>query len=449
VIDGWLDAPREQSIEASSDGGGRDAVHRIGVARTLRRGRVGDVWVPRIPKSTMLLPRARRYRARTRAPLLRWAGLAALALCTFIIAVQLALPYARLVDRAEAGLSARYGARVDRLERGLLPGRFALHGVHLVTRADPPLEVTFDRIDVALSLPALMAGRIESEVDARGAGGRLRGRVDEAEDGVVVDLEATELRLARFAGGSAIAGDPAIRMRLRLPGGALSAARGQVDVACEDCAIESSPPVRLGRVDGRARVEGGVVCIADLRARAGDRAFRLEGGLRLADDLAGTRVDLVAFAAPESRERGAGASSRAEESAHAAAGRIGALAWSGSPAPAGDGRDGHAGRDGRDGASRCARLRAPEPPAAASSPPTRVAVAPSAPPSEPSAPSASSASSDASDSSDSSASSDVSASEPAAPAPAPLEPEVPVFAPTAAAPADRGEQRPAEIIVDF
>jgi type II secretion system protein N len=402
------------------------------------------VWVPQILKSTMLLPRARRYRARTRARLLRWVGLAALALCTFIIAVQVAFPYSRLVDRAAAGLSARYGARVDRLERGLLPGRFSLHGVHLVTRAVPPLEVTFERVDVALSLPALMAGRIESEVDARGASGRLRGRVDEAVDGVVVDLEATELRLARFAGGSPIAGDPAIRMRLRLPGGALSAARGQVDVACEDCAIESSPPVRLGRVDGRARVEGGVVCIADLRARSGDGAFRLEGGLRLADDLAGTRVDLVASAAPAARERGAGSAVRAEDAARAAAGRIGALEWSALPAPAGSGRAGGAGasHDGRDGASRCARLRAPEPPAVPSPPPTRVAAAPSALPSEPSEPSAPSAP-PASEPAP-------PASEPAGPAPAALEPEVPVFDPAStAAPADRGQQKPAEIIVDY
>jgi type II secretion system protein N len=383
----------------------------------------------------MLLPRAQRYRAPTRTRLLRWAGLAALALCTFIIAVQVAFPYPRLVDRVAAQLSARYGVRVDRLERGWLPGRFALRGVHLATRADPPLQLTFDRIDVALSLSALLDGRIDTTVDARGARGRLTGHVAEADGGVDVDLVATELRLGRLAGGSTIDGDPSIRMRLTLPGGTLSSARGEVEVACEACAIESRPPVPLGRVDGRARVIDGVACITELRARpAGPEehrpaqgaagAFRLEGGLRLADDLAGTRADLIALAAPDSP--GSRPPSGAESPAYAAAGRLDELTWSAAP-------------PGPDGSSRCARLRAPEPPprpvAPAASPAPRVAAAspalpPDMPPPEPAA---------------ERAAGPVPAAEPE-PAPAALEPDVPVFAPRPASP---DEEKPAEIPLEY
>ena len=352
-------------------------------------------------KLTMLLPAARRYGAHTRERLPWWAGHAALSICTFVIGVQLVFPYARVVERVSAAVAAEHVVRIDRLERGWLPGRFTLHGVHVATRAPEPFELTFDRIEVDLELGALLAGRIESRVDARGDSGRLRGRVGEGRaGGVELDLVATELPLARLA-GTPIDGDPELRLRLSLASSVLSAARGEIQVACQDCTIGSHPRVQLGPIAGRAVVSDGVVCLAPLRARSGDGAFLLEGGVRLSDDIAGTRADLLAAFEPSAAFRAASPAHRdlaAGFGDRAARGPLAELRWAAEPEPA----------------DRCARLRRPEAapiaaPVALAPRSPRMAAAPPEPEPEP---------------------------PPREPAPAALEPEVPLFAPPPAAHAE-------------
>ena len=317
-------------------------------------------------------------------------------MCTFVIGVQLVFPYARIVDRVVGALSADHDVRIDRLERGWLPGRFTLHGVHIATRGSEPFALTFDRIDVDLELRALLAGRIASRVDARGEHGRLRGRADQGTAGVDVDLVATYLPLARLTGGTRVAGEPELRLRLHLESGALSAVRGEVDIACDDCVLDSQPRVRLGRIAGRAAVSDGIACLAPLRGRSDDGAFTLQGGVRLSDDIAGTRADLLAGFEPSATFRAAAASGDLAAGleqgriTRAGRGRIASLRWTATP---------------QADADPCARLDQPDPapqpvpPVAAAPSPARVAAAPAEP--EP----------------------------PPEPAPPALEPEIPLAAP--------------------
>jgi type II secretion system protein N len=329
-------------------------------------------------------------------------------MCTFVIGVQLVFPYARVVDRVVGALSADHDVRIDRLERGWLPGRFTLRGVHITTRGGEPFALTFDRIDVDLELRALLTGRIASRVDARGEHGRLRGRADEGSAGVDVDLVATDLPLARLTGGTPLAGEPELRLRLHLESGALSAVRGEVDIACDDCVLDSQTRVRLGRVAGRAAVSEGIACLAPLRGRSDDGVFTLQGGVRLSDDIAGTRADLLAGFEPSAAFRAAAghrdlvAGLQQGRIARAARGRIASLRWTATAQAAAD---------------PCARIRQPEPAAptvAAAPSPARVAAAPAEPEPPP---------------------------EPPEPAPAPLEPEIPLAAPPPPA-AQAGEPAP-------
>jgi hypothetical protein len=158
--------------------------------------------------------------------------------------------------------------------------------------------------------------------------------VAQGKGGLELDLVATELPLEALAGGNRVEGDARIRMRLSAPGGALSAASGEVEATCEACAVASRPTLRLGRVSARAAVSGGVACIARTAAAA-DGAVRIAGGLRLADDLVGTHADLVAeldAAGPD-------------HAVYTARGRIGELRWA----------------QGDASGDECARLRRPEP----------------------------------------------------------------------------------------
>ena len=297
-------------------------------------------------------------------------------MCTFVIGVQLVFPYARIVDRVVGVLSADHDVRIDRLERGWLPGRFTLHGVHIATRGGEPFALTFDRIDVNLELGALLTGRIASQVDARGEHGRLRGRADQGSGGVNVDLVATDVPLAHLTGGTPVAGEPELRLRLHLESGALSAVRGEVNIACDDCVLDSQPRVRLGRVAGRAAVSDGIACLAPLRGRSDDGGFTLQGGVRLADDIAGSRADLIAGFEPSAAFRAAAAHrdlvAGVEQGRIARAGRglIASLRWTATP---------------QADADPCARLRQPEtapqpaPTVAAAPSPARVAAAPAEP----------------------------------------------------------------------
>jgi type II secretion system protein N len=327
-----------------------------------------------------------------------------------VIGVQLVFPYARVVERVVAAVSADHDVRIDSVERGWLPGRFTLRGVHVATRGGEPFALTFDRIDVDLSLRELLAGRIASRVDARGQSGRLRGRADENKGGADVDLVATELPLGRFTGGARLTGQPQLRLRLRLESAALSEARGEIDIACHDCVLESQPRLRLGTSAGRAVLSHGVACLAPLRARSDDGMFTLQGGVRLSDDIAGTRADLVAVFEP-SAAFGAAAAHRdlvagLEEGriARAARGRLADLRWA-------------AQQEARATADPCALLRRPEPQTA---PPVALAARPgmTAAPAEAAPP-----------------------AEPEPPAPAPLEPEIPLDMPPPPA-AQAGEPAP-------
>jgi type II secretion system protein N len=209
-----------------------------------------------------------------------WAVYAALGFCTFVVGVQLVFPYARMVDAAAASLSGAYEVRFERLERGVLPGRFALRGVRVSSRAGGPFVAEFDRIDVSVGLRPLVDGAIEARVDGRGPAGRLRGRIDQVDGGVAVDLVATGMPLALRAARAQVSGAPAVHLRLLLPGGALSAARGDASLSCDACAVD--PPAPAGRLEGRIAVVDGTACLERLASPAGD--LRLRGAVRLVEE---------------------------------------------------------------------------------------------------------------------------------------------------------------------
>ncbi len=168
----------------------------------------------------------------------------------------------------------------------------------------------------------------------------------------------------------------------------------------------------------------GVACLAPVRARSEDGAFTLRGGVRLSDDIAGTRADLLAGFEPSAAFRAAAAHRDLTGGldkapvARAARGRLADLRWAAQPGAAAPAVD------------PCARLRQPEQssplappsaPVALAPAPPRVAAAPVAPETPP---------------------------EPVPePAPAVLEPEIPPLAPPP--PAALAGEPPPELPLEY
>lgn len=129
---------------------------------------------------------------------LRIVGYIALALVTFVFALQLTFPYDRVKARIEDALSSKYDVSIASVERGWLPGRVYFESITLRTRAAKPEEqaqIYIPMLEVNLGLLALIGGTASVDLDATMTGsGRLRGNVSISKASTEIDFEGSHLQ---------------------------------------------------------------------------------------------------------------------------------------------------------------------------------------------------------------------------------------------------------------
>ncbi|MEZ4363271.1 MAG: type II secretion system protein GspN [Kofleriaceae bacterium] len=111
--------------------------------------------------------------------LLRAIGYVALALGSFVFALQLTFPYGRVKDRLVEVLSTKYDVVIGGVERGLLPGKMILNNVSLKTRVTEPNQVPslfyVKRIAIDLGVLALLSKKAVLDIEATIGTGTLEG----------------------------------------------------------------------------------------------------------------------------------------------------------------------------------------------------------------------------------------------------------------------------------
>lgn len=129
---------------------------------------------------------------------LRIAGYIALALFTFVFALQLTFPFDRVKSRIEDELSSKYEVTIGSIDRGWVPGRVYLHSITLRTRAAKPDEVAtifIKELEINLGLFALIGGTASVDLDATlGGGGSLSGNVSVSKGATRIALEGTNVQ---------------------------------------------------------------------------------------------------------------------------------------------------------------------------------------------------------------------------------------------------------------
>lgn len=143
---------------------------------------------------------------------IRYAVIAVLALVVFVFVLQWTFPYERVRERALDVLSEKYDATILGIERGVMPGHFALKGVTLRTRPDPkniattldakgmPVKVdevptTFyiDCIDIDVHLLALLRMTGVADLDIKIGAGHITGTVSASKSDFSIDIEGNGL----------------------------------------------------------------------------------------------------------------------------------------------------------------------------------------------------------------------------------------------------------------
>ncbi len=128
---------------------------------------------------------------------LRYAGFVVLGLVTFVFALQLTFPYARVKDKIIEALSAQYDVTIGSVDRGLMPGRLYFNNVQLRTRPTKSDEVAamfyVEKLEVDLGIFALVRGVAQINIDAKIATGHLKGKVAISKGATVIDLEGIDL----------------------------------------------------------------------------------------------------------------------------------------------------------------------------------------------------------------------------------------------------------------
>ena len=118
-----------------------------------------------MPKLPFKLPNApwERLGPRTRR-VLRYTGLALLAIVIFVFALQMTFPYNRVKDKIIEALSDKYDVTIGGVDRGIMPGRVYFKSFTMRTRQTKPEETvtTFyiDKLEVDVGILSLLGGTI-------------------------------------------------------------------------------------------------------------------------------------------------------------------------------------------------------------------------------------------------------------------------------------------------
>lgn len=179
---------------------------------------------------------------------LRIGGYVLLALVVFAYALHLTFPYERIRDRLVESLSGTYDVTVSGVDRSLVPGRFALTGVTLVSRpkeaGQPSTTMFFKRVEIDLKLLPLLGKKVELGLDVSTGTGAISGSVTMAGRDMVASFKLRRVPLATLPGitdavGLPMDGNADGKVSLRLVNGDWSKKSvGSFELGCSvGCAI--------------------------------------------------------------------------------------------------------------------------------------------------------------------------------------------------------------------
>jgi type II secretion system protein N len=209
----------------------------------------------------------------------RYGGFALVGLITFVFAVQLTFPFARVKDKVVELLSEKYDVTIGDVERGILPGRMYFKAVSLRTRPtsvdEPPTTFYIEQLEINLGLFALLRGTAQVKLDAKIGPGHIKGTVALSRDGTDIDLVGDDLPSAslpmREALGLPMSGKVRFAFALDLPsekskagkvGPMWTKAEGGLELACPTgCTIGDGKSKLRAKLKNRAQqafAEGGI-----------------------------------------------------------------------------------------------------------------------------------------------------------------------------------------------
>ena len=150
----------------------------------------------------LTLPRLPQLGPRTRK-IVKYVGFVLLGLVTFVIAFQLAFPWARVKAKIEEVLSEKYDVSIADIEPGWMPGRVYLKMVTLTTRPTKPTDAKTSfgpiaELEINVGLIAAIRGNLNVDIDAKIGQGRLKGNISASKDGASIDLTGRDLPAANL-----------------------------------------------------------------------------------------------------------------------------------------------------------------------------------------------------------------------------------------------------------
>jgi type II secretion system protein N len=200
---------------------------------------------------------------------LRIVGYVVLGFLVFIYALHLTFPYERIKDRVIEGLASKYDVSIGKVERSMVPGRFALTNVTLRSRpsvvGQPVTTMFFKRIEVDVAFLPLISGKAEIGLDVSTGNGRMSGTVKASKSSLAVDIKLTRVPLATLPGiadavGLPLGGAGDGHVRLNLPKNDWTKASGSVRLSCTvGCTVGDD----VSRVYPKARREADQLMVKD------------------------------------------------------------------------------------------------------------------------------------------------------------------------------------------
>jgi type II secretion system protein N len=132
--------------------------------------------------------------------LVRYLGFAALAVVTFVFALQATLPFDRIKDKVIEALSEKYDVTIGDVDGGWLPGRVYFKAVTLRTRPTKPDEVAstlfIEQLKLDLGLLALVRSTAAVAFDAKIGPGHITGDLALSKAGISIDVVGEDLASA-------------------------------------------------------------------------------------------------------------------------------------------------------------------------------------------------------------------------------------------------------------
>jgi type II secretion system protein N len=196
----------------------------------------------------------------------RYVAIVVVALFAFTLALQATFPYDRMKDKIIESLSGQYDVTIGGVERGWKPGRVYFKAVSLRTRVTKPEETptTFfiDKVEVDLSVLALLGRNISVDLDAKIGAGKIKGNITLpkfGKAGVKLDIAGTDLPGGslplRSALGLPMTGKLDFAVDLDLPVAKNKMGRTATDWTKADGTIDLSCPSGCTLGDGHTKLK--------------------------------------------------------------------------------------------------------------------------------------------------------------------------------------------------